>query len=1031
MEVQKYFVRFYIMVMLAGNLYFPSAGVPVFSLDSYSDCSNRNIPGSDPQERSVSVDDMSAKIIYLRNANDKSGLVLLSDSLKRSIAIYKPDSLTISEIYYYIGVCRLLADKYSDALEWFNLSVAFKEKLGIADAHYANSIYDIGVAYNYLADFPRVIDYMHRYIDISTGMSGYNTPDVAGAMATLISASLEKNDYESFRKYTEETLKILNINKSALQGTELARFYTNVGVGFARLADHAKAKIYFEEAESIYNNDSSLERDNSYINLINSLALTYGNLGMDSREKEYFERGLELAVTSNSFLAFNLINNFAIELGNSGMISKGKELISDLVNRAEIVYGSGSRYYIEALGYYAEYSREYLHDFQNSIRHYLLCLEYLEQHEEEVVLREPIVAGYAKSLLLNKEPEKALEVIQRLLFYNKADREQTGKYDNPDKSDLRADRRTLRTLRIKYEILRELYSSSGDQQLLESVAWTSELIISVIDKIRINISEEESRVILGDNYRDSYLLAICDFELCYRNTGEERFLEKVFEFAEKSKAAGLLAATRELNAVNFQIPHDISELEKSLQRSIAFYSSKISTENEKEIPDKKLIADLNNTLLESVKKRDSLVMTFERDYPGYYTIKYGTDVLSINDIPRVAGYNTNYINYIVSDSILYIIVVNRKYNKILQTEIDSVFFNKLSHFRTLLSNSDPSSNARKKFDSFRETGFDLYKILIEPVRSYFISDVLLISPDNILSYLPFETFLSSAYGGEEIMYRKLPYLMNDFSISYTYSASFMKETVRRDYGRTRNLIAFAPVYTREIYIDSLSVKRQAGREILYDLPFARMEAEYVTDISDGSLYVSDNARESVFKAEAGKYDIIHLAMHTYLNDQNPMTSAMIFSQDEDIPEDGLLNTYEVYGIPLRARMVVLSSCNTGSGTLSSGEGILSLARGFLYSGSQSVVMSMWEIEDRSGTDIVKMFYEDLLKGKSKSRALKNARSVYLTNASQLKSHPYFWSSLVVYGDNSPVYPRRIITLLSICILIITVPALYFLYRKYS
>ena len=113
--------------------------------------------------------------------------------------------------------------------------------------------------------------------------------------------------------------------------------------------------------------------------------------------------------------------------------------------------------------------------------------------------------------------------------------------------------------------------------------------------------------------------------------------------------------------------------------------------------------------------------------------------------------------------------------------------------------------------------------------------------------------------------------------------------------------------------------------------------------------------ESVYKTESGKYDIIHLAMHTVLNDKDPMHSTLIFSQGNDTIEDGFLKTYEVYGIPLKAKMVVLSSCNTGTGLLYSGEGILSLARGFIYSGSQSVVMSMWEIEDRSGTEIVKMF----------------------------------------------------------------------------
>ena len=173
-------------------------------------------------------------------------------------------------------------------------------------------------------------------------------------------------------------------------------------------------------------------------------------------------------------------------------------------------------------------------------------------------------------------------------------------------------------------------------------------------------------------------------------------------------------------------------------------------------------------------------------------------------------------------------------------------------------------------------------------------------------------------------------------------------------------------------------------------------------------------------------------MHTFLSDQHPMNSAMIFSQANDEPEDGLLHTYEVYGVQLNARMVVLSSCNTGTGMLSTGEGILSLARGFLYSGSQSVVMSMWEIEDKSGTEIINRFYRNLKKGNNKSTALRKSRSSYLKNASQLKSHPYFWATLVVYGDNSPVYfPGRkifiIISALAVCAAIL----FYRRKRKYS
>ena len=172
------------------------------------------------------------------------------------------------------------------------------------------------------------------------------------------------------------------------------------------------------------------------------------------------------------------------------------------------------------------------------------------------------------------------------------------------------------------------------------------------------------------------------------------------------------------------------------------------------------------------------------------------------------------------------------------------------------------------------------------------------------------------------------------------------------------------------------MSRQAGSGVLNDLPYARQEAAYVTELTGGKFYGNSRARESVYKNESGKYDIIHLAMHTLLNDKDPMRSTLIFSHADDAPEDGNLKTYEIYGIPLKAKMVVLSSCNTGTGFLSSGEGILSLARGFIYSGSQSVVMSMWEIEDKSGTEIVKMFYKNLKNGSTKSNALKKARIAF-------------------------------------------------------
>ncbi|MCX6255665.1 MAG: CHAT domain-containing protein, partial [Bacteroidia bacterium] len=661
--------------------------------------------------------------------------------------------------------------------------------------------------------------------------------------------------------------------------------------------------------------------------------------------------------------------------------------------------------------------------------YYVRCMDYLSKNKQDLFLKTPVHIGYARSLAEAGEPHKALETIQSLLLSDFRKTQGIGTYDNPDIETIKPDRKSLKILRAKYEILWNIYKESHDQKTLEAASNTAELIVSLLEKVRINISEEDSRLILGDRYRDSYLNAIRDFNLMYNETADHHFLEKSFEYAEKSKVAGLLTSTRELKAAQFHIPSDIADLEKKLQRDISLLNARITEETVDDEADTILINKWKENLLGATRKRDSLILMFEKQYPGYYAIKYNTQVTSLKEIPEIVGRNGNYISYVVSDSMLYIFVANRKYQRLLAFPVDSAFFNDIRQFRRLLSMPSPSDNARIAFEKFRSTGAKLYRILIDPVRQYLISDRLIISPDNILSYLPFETLPTSPESEERILYREIAYVMNDFDISYTYSATFMSESVKRDYSTGNKVIAFAPNYPEPIDIQSVLKNRQEKMGKLLDLPYARQEAEYVSNITGGKLFENYEAKESVYKTEAGKYDIIHLAMHTLLNDKDPMYSTLIFSPENDTVNDRYLKTYEVYGILLKAKMVVLSSCNTGTGLLYSGEGILSLARGFIYSGSQSVVMSMWEIEDKSGTEIVKMFYDNLKKGNSKSVALRKARIAYIKKADQLRSHPYFWSTLVIYGNNAPLYHSKFLIIATVTTGLIIIVSLMFYFRK--
>ena len=942
------------------------------------------------------------------------------------------DSITLSDSYYFIGVYYLFTGNLNNVVNYLKLSMALREKKQEYDNLYARALYNIGIAYKGLGDFNKLEDYSLKSLEMDKKIYGDSSPDLISSYSTLAIAYIELQQYEKAINYSNIALTIANNIIDSVAPVIMADLYNNLGVCYNRLADFSKAKIYLDRSELIYKN-SHLDLNDNYINLMNTMAITYGTLGLAEKSDEYYERGIALALSNNSSLAYNALNSYAIVLGNAGNKKKGEALLKNALVRAKAKYEEDPRSYIEVLNNFAEFLREYNIDNKKSLECYVTCLDYLSKNQQDHLLKDPVYIGYSLSLVEEGEPYKALETIQSLLFPDYGNNQSIGTYDNPGIETIKPDKKSLKVLKTKYKILWDIFKKSPDQKTLEAASSTSELIVSLLEKVRINISEEESRLVLGDQYRDSYLNTIRDFNLLYIKTADRQFLEKAFEYSEKSKIAGLLTATRELKAAQFHIPSDIADFEKKLQRNISLFNARIAEEIVKDVPDTLLIDKWNENLLETTRIRDSVILVFEQQYPDYYAIKYNTQVVKLKDIPGIVGRNGNYINFVVSDTILYIFVANRKHQQLIALPVDSAFFNNIKQFRSLLSIPLPSGNARIAFEKYQSIGFELYKTLIDPVRPYLISDKILISPDNILSYLPFETIPTALDSEERILYRGIAFLMNDFDISYTYSATFMAESVKRDYTLSNKVIAFAPNYPEPIDIQSVLMNRQADMGVLPDLPYARQEAEYVSDITGGKLFKNNEAKESVYKRESGKYDIVHLAMHTLLNEKDPMHSILIFSRESDTIEDGYLKTYEVYGIPLKAKMVVLSSCNTGTGLLYSGEGILSLARGFIYSGSQSVVMSMWEIEDRSGTEIVKMFYKNLKKGYSKSVALRKARITYLKNADQLRSHPYFWSTLVVYGNNTPLYYSKylIITFVIAVIIIVASLVFYLRNRRYS
>lgn len=1039
MNIKKQITRFviiYLFIIACSDKSFLILGANLsFNFPDKENSFVKSIPGIDnKQSKEVAKlnESLKSSLINVLSGSGTTQSKVIIESILQKIKTNNISDSVLSESYYLLGIYYLLIKGYNESIPYFDLCITLKTRAGEYDDRYAKALYNLGVVYLNLGDAKKHEEYSTKSLEIEKKLNGASSPVLSSIYLSLGIAYLDLQEYDKSLTYFNNALAIADSKPDSIPALTKADLYANLGGIYIKLADFSKAKVYLDKAELLYRQYNFGISEN-YINLMNSLAITYGALNLTAESEEYYKKVIAIAIANNSPLAYNIINSYSVFLAANGEVMKGEELLKDALIKAKAGINLSPRSYIEVLINYANYLRENNIDNKKSLEYYDKCLNYLRKNDQDVSMKISVCTGYALSLDMDGNLGKALEMIQSLLFTNQGNMSAEADYINPGIEKIKPDRISLNILNTKYRILWDIYKKTADQKTLEAATNTSELIVSLLEMIRINISEDGSRLILGEKYRDSYLNVMRDLNLLYSKTNNHLYLDKAFEYMEKSKVAGLLTSTRELKATQLNIPPLIGDFEKKLQGDISLLNARLSDETSRATPDTTLISKWEENLLEATRSRDSLILIFEKQYPVYYAVKYNTHVAELKDIPEIMGRNGNYISYVLGDTVLYTFVANRRHQQFRAFHVDSSFFSDIRKFRNLLSKPLPSDNALFKFKEFQAVGFRLYKTLIEPIRSYLISNKIFISPDNILSYIPFETLLASPDSKNNLNYRDLIYLMSSFDISYTYSATFLAELAGKEYSRNNKLIAFAPDYPEPIDIQSVLMSRQAGEGMLMDLPYARQEANYVSDITGGTLYENSAATESVYKSESGKYDIIHLAMHTLLNDKDPMRSTLIFNHTNDSLEDGYLKTFEIYGIPLKAKMVVLSSCNTGTGPLTSGEGILSLARGFIYSGSQSVVMSMWEIEDKSGTEIVEMFYKNLKKGYSKSVALRKARISFLEKADQLRSHPYFWSALIVYGNNTPLYysKKLIFTIITLTLVLFFSVGFYFWKRKYS
>jgi CHAT domain-containing protein len=187
------------------------------------------------------------------------------------------------------------------------------------------------------------------------------------------------------------------------------------------------------------------------------------------------------------------------------------------------------------------------------------------------------------------------------------------------------------------------------------------------------------------------------------------------------------------------------------------------------------------------------------------------------------------------------------------------------------------------------------------------------------------------------------------------------------------------------------------------LAFSRQEAESIITLTPkgtGLKATDFNAsRDMAMSPQMSQYRIMHFATHGLLNSERPELSGLVFSliDRKGKSQDGFLRLHEIYNLQLNADLVVLSACETGLGKEIKGEGLIGLTRGFMYSGAPRVVASLWNVDDLATAELMKLFYQRMLKdGLPAGAALRSAQLEMFIQ--KRWASPYFWAGFVLHGE---------------------------------
>ena len=488
----------------------------------------------------------------------------------------------------------------------------------------------------------------------------------------------------------------------------------------------------------------------------------------------------------------------------------------------------------------------------------------------------------------------------------------------------------------------------------------------------------------------------------HRDPASQRRVIDAFETSESARARSLAELLRvsDTNLLS-NVDPELSKQERSLRQSLRIKEDErvsLLRKTYKKEELEKLDAELErlNTDYKNV------LATINARYPAFEQLTQPQS-WNLSRIQKevISDDDTLLLEFMLGPEKSYVWIVTRTGITSYDLPSQTVITDAVKKVYALLSEA-PKADTRNNLDQANK---ELAQMILSPVADQLQKQRIIVAADGALNYIPFQ-ILPFGPNAEPLVAQREVINVPSASVLGELRAETSSRGKRR-----KVLAAFGnPVFGEEgsngqmasnrdleitnDVVDPKSLGRlfYAGREI------ANLR-EVATEEQTFAATEADATRDQLLKLDLSQYAILHFATHALLRPSTPENSGLYLStiNREDQKVDGFISLQDVYSLRAPVDLVVLSACRTGLGKDIRGEGLIGLTRGFMYAGATSVVASLWKVEDEATSELMKIFYTEMLKnGKTPAEALRLAQNSIRQDSRW--SAPHYWAGFTLQGE---------------------------------